>query len=149
NVAETPEGCRLRAAMLSSCAAFPATRLAQGGLSFTRGVHDCSVLSGKAELGVINVSKCAPPPHQPNPRKSPPFPSTGSKMSIVFLRALVSHAKRDDCKFVPVCVFHLEYLPQSPNSCLIPSSIAPPPKLLGKPLPVVPTGVNRPRVVLP
>src|SRR5688572_9630569 len=85
SVACTPLGCRLRAAIVSSRSRLPATRLAQGGLALSVVLHDCSVRSGSGELGASSVSKCAPPPHQPNPRRSPPFPWIVSEMARVLL----------------------------------------------------------------
>src|SRR6476620_4339083 len=90
----TPVGCRRRAAMDASWSGSPTTRLTQGGLSLTVGVHDCSVRSGNGELGVRNVSKCEPPPHQPKPRRSPPLPCTVSETARVLLVPSVISAIR-------------------------------------------------------
>src|SRR5262245_41476727 len=86
----TPVGCRLRAPMLSSSSGlgFPGFGLGwfrHGGFKRLAGVQDCSVMSGRAELGVSFVSKWQPPPHQANPRKSPPLPWTVSEIASVLL----------------------------------------------------------------
>src|SRR5437764_9820765 len=98
----TPVGWRLRAAMLSSVlgSGFPGLGLGwfmQGGFSLFEGVQDCSVMSGRGELGVSFVSKWQPPPHQAKPRKSPPLPWTVSEMARVLLVPSVSSAIRTVC----------------------------------------------------
>src|SRR5262245_2121835 len=103
----TPLGCRLRAAIVSSVSPLGATRLTHGGLALQLGVHDCSVRSGKGELGLSNVSKCVPPPHQPKPRRSPPLPCTVSDTASVLLVPSVISAMRTIGLNVPSWVIQL------------------------------------------